>query len=105
MSREEAGVCTLSGPHRTPLPPATQLLLGGKTGFGVPAAWRPCLGRGVDQAALCFCSWKRSPDTDAQKPPNLSEASGPGQGPDDDGLLVTHVNQTRDLLVETAAPA
>ncbi|XP_036081849.1 von Willebrand factor A domain-containing protein 3A isoform X3 [Rousettus aegyptiacus] len=40
---------------------------------------------------------KRSPDTAPQKQPHLTEAGALGQGPDD-GLLVTHVNQTQDLL-------
>lgn len=58
-------------------------------------------GRGAGQGALCFCSSKRSPDTAPQKQPHLTEAGALGQGPDD-GLLVTHVNQTQDLLVKPA---
>ncbi|XP_023379583.1 von Willebrand factor A domain-containing protein 3A [Pteropus vampyrus] len=52
---------------------------------------------GQDNKYLETPCLKRSPDTDAQKQPNLKDASGLGQGPDN-GLLVTHVNQTQDLL-------
>lgn len=93
MSHEPGGriLSGLSGNLRP------QLRHGGKTGFGVPDVW----GWGVDQVTLCFCSLKRNPDPDPQKQPNPNEASGLGQGPDS-GLLVTHVNQTQDLLVKTA---
>ncbi|XP_047389574.1 von Willebrand factor A domain-containing protein 3A [Sciurus carolinensis] len=40
---------------------------------------------------------KRNTDRDSRKQPNRKDANGPGQNPDD-GLLVTHVNQTHDLL-------
>lgn len=49
-----------------------------------------------------FCSMKRNTDRESRKQPNWKDMNGHGQKPDD-GLLVTHVNQTHDLLVRTVA--
>lgn len=43
---------------------------------------------------------KRNVDRDPKKQPNQKDVSGLGQNLDN-GLLVTHVNQTQDLLVKT----
>lgn len=47
-----------------------------------------------------FRSMKRSTDRDPKKQLNREDGSGLGQDPDN-GLLVTHINQTQDLLVKT----
>lgn len=47
-----------------------------------------------------FCSMDRKTDRDPQKQPDQKAMNARAQNPDD-GLLVTHVNQTQDLLVTT----
>uniref|UniRef100_A0A8C5L8C2 von Willebrand factor A domain containing 3A n=1 Tax=Jaculus jaculus TaxID=51337 RepID=A0A8C5L8C2_JACJA len=44
------------------------------------------------------CFWGRIPDRDPTQPLNQEAMNALGQNPADDGLMVTHVNQTQDLL-------
>lgn len=47
-----------------------------------------------------FCSMDRNTDRDPQKQLDQKAMNALAQNPDD-GLLVTHINQTQDLLVTT----
>lgn len=47
-----------------------------------------------------FCSTDRKTDRDPQKQLDQKAMNALAQNPDD-GLLVTHINQTQDLLVTT----
>lgn len=56
-------------------------------------------GLGTEQITL-FCSMDRNTDRDPQKQENKKTMNDLAQT-SQDGLLVTHVNQTQDLLVTT----
>lgn len=49
-----------------------------------------------------FCSIRRNTGRDSKKSLKQKNVNGLGQN-SDNGLLVTHVNQTQDLLVKTMA--
>lgn len=80
-------------PGPTGRPPSRCTEMG--TVSGAPAA------RGIGPIHVLSYSMERGAGRGRKKPLNQSDVRGRGQEPDD-GLLVTHVNQTQDLLVRTA---
>lgn len=68
-------------------------------GGGRHSWWRGDLGLSTDQITL-FCSMDRNTDRDPQKQLDQKAMDALARNPHD-GLLVTNINQTQDLLVTT----
>ena len=66
----------------------------------VATMWHQCLAPGHWSNDFVFCSMRRNNDRDPKKQLNQKNINERGQKLDN-GLLVTHVNQTQDLLVKT----